>query len=156
MEETADELELFRTFWLKQGADEVMLKEFVDWGGQDVTITQLAMPSQRGMLQSPRKHPCKFLWQSVVIAWDGRVVPCCYDYDTKLVLGDLRTSSLAEIWNSPAYVALRKAELEGRNFTDLCANCSQAPGHARDPNFGDGRKELPLLALPIEPVKWAA
>ena len=65
-----------------------------------------------------------------MVTWDGRVVPCCFDFDAKVVLGDLKTQTMEEIWNGPAYIELRKAELEGRNRSELCANCNQAPGHA--------------------------
>ena len=110
---------------------------------------------QLARYQSPRVHNCKFLWESVVIAWDGRVVPCCFDYDAKMVLGDLKRSSLAEIWNSPAYVELRRAELEGRNCNPLCANCADAPGHARDPHWGEDTL-LSLAPLPLAPLPKAA
>jgi radical SAM protein with 4Fe4S-binding SPASM domain len=139
MDETANDLESFREHWQARGANEVIHKPFTDWGGQDDRFLELALPSQRPIFRSPRAHPCKHLWQSVVIAWDGRVVPCCLDYDAKMQLGDLKTTSLAEIWNGPAYVTLREAELAGRNCSALCACCNQAPGHARDPNFGEGQ-----------------
>ncbi len=139
MAETAGDLERFREHWLARGADEVRHKPFTDWGGQDDRFVELALPAQRHLYGSPRPHPCKHLWQSVVVAWDGRVVPCCLDYDAKMPLGDLTTSTLAEIWNGPAYVALREAELAGRNDSALCANCGSAPGHARDPHFGADR-----------------
>jgi radical SAM protein with 4Fe4S-binding SPASM domain len=156
MEETANDLEQFRTDWTERGANEILFKPFVDWGGQDEGITQRALASELAAFKSPRLHPCKFLWQSLVIAWDGRVVPCCYDYDAKLVLGDLRKNTLAEIWNSEAYVNLRRAELAGRNNSDLCASCSQAPGHARNPNWGDGRPEPGAGALPVAPLRQVA
>ena len=88
------------------------------------------------MLKIPRKHPCKTLWHNLVIAWDGRVLPCCFDFDAKSVMGDIRVQTLDEIWNGPAYVKLRQLELQGRNNTPLCANCTQAPGHERDPHWG--------------------
>jgi radical SAM protein with 4Fe4S-binding SPASM domain len=136
MEETAADLERFVAFWRDHGADEVVCKPFANWGGQYSDVfNDLAVAPTRSMLASPRIHPCKHLWTSLVVTWDGRVVPCCYDYDTKQVLGDLKTQTFAEIWNGPAYVELRRAELEQRNNSELCANCSQAPGHARDRNF---------------------
>jgi radical SAM protein with 4Fe4S-binding SPASM domain len=136
MEETSADLDRFVQFWRDHGADDVVCKPYANWGGQYSEIfNELAISPTRSMLASPRVHPCKHLWQSLVVTWDGRVVPCCYDYDAKLVLGDLKTQTFAEIWNGPAYVELRRAELEQRNNSVLCAKCSQAPGHARDPNF---------------------
>jgi len=138
MGETEKDLEAFRAHWLSQGADEVKTKAFTTWGNQTPDFQELAARAERAKLSSPRRFPCKHLWESVVITWDGRVVPCCYDYDAKMVMGDLKSSSLAEIWNSPAYVELRRAELAAKNNSPLCANCSEAPGHARKPEWGAG------------------
>ena len=136
MRETEAELEQFRTEWLARGADEIRIKPFITWGNQMPELTDLAASADSRKWAYPRSFPCKYLWSSVVIAWDGRVVPCCYDYDAKMDMGDLKTSSLAEIWNSPRYVEFRRAELEGRNDTALCATCSEAPGHRRNPQWG--------------------
>jgi radical SAM protein with 4Fe4S-binding SPASM domain len=162
MDKTAPDLERFREHWQARGADEVLFKGYVAWGGKDPLFTDLALPAQRARYASPRSHNCKFLWESVVITWDGRVVPCCFDYNATVVLGDLKKSSLAEIWNSPAYVELRRAELEGRNNNPLCANCADAPGHARDPHWGEDvllslmpLEKAALLALPLaEQIKF--
>lgn len=136
MESTVVEQEQFREYWTTRGANEVLFKPFVDWGGQAPgTFKDLAKVEERSLLASPRPHACKFLWQSLVITWNGYVVPCCYDYDAKMVLGDLKIQTLEEIWNGPAYVQLRQAELAGQNNSALCANCAQAPGHPRNPTI---------------------
>jgi radical SAM protein with 4Fe4S-binding SPASM domain len=155
MDSTESDLEAFRTYWTAHGADEVLFKPFVNWAGQDTIWTQLAVRGQRAAFHSPRAHPCKLLWKSVVIAWDGRVVPCCYDYDARMALGDLKTQSLAEIWNGPAYMAVRRAELAGCNDSALCANCSQGPGHARDPNWGGPVRVEHSIPLPVISVRKA-
>lgn len=41
------------------------------------------------------------------VLWDGRVVPCCYDFDGKIVLGDLRRESVAKVWNGEKYERFR-------------------------------------------------
>lgn len=62
----------------------------------------------------PLRLFCAYPWRSVVVLWDGRVVPCCRDADAALVLGDLKTQSLAEIWRGEAAEALREVHREGR------------------------------------------
>ncbi len=148
MDVTSPDFDGFRDHWLAQGADEILYKPYVNWGGQNSEVfDDLQVAEQRVVFERPHVHPCKLLWQSLQITWDGLVVPCCYDYDAKMVMGDLKTQALADIWNGPAYQAMRQAELEGRNNSDLCSNCSQAPGHARDPNLFDIHKseERPLV-----------
>jgi radical SAM protein with 4Fe4S-binding SPASM domain len=138
MDMTASDLESFREHWTALGADQVLFKPYTNWGGQNADVFEnLEVVGRRSALRSPRKHACKLMWQSLVVTWDGRVVPCCFDYDAKLVLGDLKTQTLPEIWNGPAYVELRRTELEGRNNSVPCASCSQAPGHMRDGHWAE-------------------
>lgn len=133
MEETQDQLEGFRTFWLEAGADEVLFKDYTSWGNQTNDFVELASPSARDRLRSHREFPCSYLWESLVITWNGRVVPCCFDYDAKSTMGDVGTQTLWEIWNGEAYRTLRRRERDGCNDSPLCADCGNAPGHARDP-----------------------
>lgn len=148
MEDTKDELREFGDFWKARGADEILFKPFVTWGGQTTDFVHLAASEERDLLQSHlRAHPCRFLWESVVVAWDGRVVPCCFDYNATMVMGNLNTQSLGDIWNSEAYVRLRREELEGKNVQPLCRNCADAPGFARDPSFPRPDEDWPSDGL---------
>jgi radical SAM protein with 4Fe4S-binding SPASM domain len=133
MEETKNELCGFREKWMEAGADEVFFKQYTAWGNQDERFAGLAAFEDRQRLTGTRKHPYLYMWQSVVIHWDGKVVPCCYDYDAQMAMGDLKTQSLHEIWNGARYRTLRSMELDGQNDSPLCRNCSEAPGFERDP-----------------------
>ena len=57
---------------------------------------------------------------------DGTVNMCCFDYDGKLVLGDLKTQTLDEIFSFDAYLNLKECHTTG-NYPDdmLCKNCDQ-------------------------------
>jgi radical SAM protein with 4Fe4S-binding SPASM domain len=68
---------------------------------------------------------CWKMWHSCVITWDGRVVPCCFDKDAHHVLGDLRTHSFRELWNSDAYNDFRRSLLKSRSSIEMCRNCSE-------------------------------
>lgn len=136
MEETLDDLKAFKERWEYSGADEVLFKEYTTWGDQDHDkFVALAPTELRPWFESKqlRPNPCYYLWSSVVIAWDGRVLPCCFDYDAAVPLGDLREQTLAEIWNGEKYQAIRAAELAGTNDNILCRSCKQAPGSPRNP-----------------------
>ena len=68
------------------------------------------------------RYPCYRMWLTFTVLWDGRVSLCCADYDGRNVLGDLRTSTIAEIWNSPAYLAVRRQHLESGG-PEICRSC---------------------------------
>ncbi len=68
---------------------------------------------------------CWRLWNSCVITWDGKIVPCCFDKDGTYKLGNLAENSFDKIWQSPQYNLFRKQILKGRQYIDICKNCSE-------------------------------
>ncbi len=76
----------------------------------------------------PLRYLCNYPFRSVVVLWDGRVVPCCRDDDARYVLGDLNEQPLAAIWDGPAAQALRQLHREQRFAADhLCSGCAFSP-----------------------------
>jgi radical SAM protein with 4Fe4S-binding SPASM domain len=68
---------------------------------------------------------CTYPWRSVVVLWDGRVVPCCRDDDAHVVLGDLRRESLSWVWRGERAAELRRQHREGRfPRGHLCDGCA--------------------------------
>ena len=88
-----------------------------------------ALPTQRAAATSSPEKPtpgrCGFPWQLMVIDLTGEVLPCCYFHfaGTDTTLGNTNTSSIAEIWNGPAYRELRERHLSGNLSGYPCGNC---------------------------------
>jgi radical SAM protein with 4Fe4S-binding SPASM domain len=76
-------------------------------------------------LKKKIRNHCLRMWQSLVITWDGNIVPCCFDKDAKYQMGNLNNSSLTEIWKSKKYDSFRKKILKSRKSIDICRNCSE-------------------------------
>ena len=68
---------------------------------------------------------CWKMWNSCVITWDGKIVPCCFDKDAKHNLGNLNERSFKEIWFNGSYTKFRSALLKSRKEIDICQNCSE-------------------------------
>jgi len=68
---------------------------------------------------------CWKMWNSCVVTWDGKVVPCCFDKDAHYTLGDLKLSSFREIWRGREYDDFRKTILNGREEIEMCKNCTE-------------------------------
>jgi len=43
------------------------------------------------------RHPCRWFWSSVIILWDGRIVPCCHDMQGKIIIGNIKDNTLEAI-----------------------------------------------------------
>lgn len=76
-------------------------------------------------IKNAMDNHCWRLWHSSVITWDGLVVPCCFDKDATHQLGDLKTTSFATLWKSPAYYNFRASVLRSRSEIDICKNCTE-------------------------------
>lgn len=66
---------------------------------------------------------CGWAWSGCVIAWNGSVTPCCFDYNETCVLGNVFDGGLKQLWNNQKYRRLRAAILKGRKTPKLCAGC---------------------------------
>ena len=104
---TADE-QAFIEEW-SQIADKVHVTDLHNWAG-----------ALNG--KSDVNFPCYRIWLTFTVLWDGRVSLCCADFDGRHILGDLRTSTIEEIWNSPAYLAVRRQQLEDGG-PEICRSC---------------------------------
>jgi hypothetical protein len=90
-------------------ADKIHITDLHNWAGtlNDRTTVQF---------------PCYRLWLTFTVLWDGRVSMCCADFDGRHVFGDLRTQTIAEVWNSPLYRAARRQHLEDGG-PGICRSC---------------------------------
>ncbi len=72
-----------------------------------------------------RKHvECPEVFDKLSINWDGTVSACCFDYDNKMLVGDLKTNTLKEIWISKKMMTYRKMLAEMRHDElPLCSGC---------------------------------
>jgi MoaA/NifB/PqqE/SkfB family radical SAM enzyme len=67
---------------------------------------------------------CTRLFKQGYINFNGDMVLCCTDYSRKQVLGNITDSSIAEVWNGPTAVSIRRRFLGDQIHTiDLCRDC---------------------------------
>jgi radical SAM protein with 4Fe4S-binding SPASM domain len=69
---------------------------------------------------------CPYIFYSLAVNSDGSVSLCFLDWGRKLVIGDLRRQSLAEIWTGEELFRHRMLHLQGnRSDNEVCAACGQ-------------------------------
>ena len=115
----AHEVDDFRRFWSAvEGVDQIRIKE---------DETNLVQPEG-----NREARPCHYLWRGAMyVKHDGRVFPCCQSYMLDgAPVGDLRSESLPEIFNSPEMTRLRRLHGAGRaGEIDMCARCCTVVPH---------------------------
>jgi len=72
-----------------------------------------------------KRDSCRRLWFSCQIDWDGTVVPCCFDKDETLAMGNIHQRPFAEIWRGEKYQAFRRLLLTRGRVLDICCNCTE-------------------------------
>ncbi|MBM3265265.1 MAG: radical SAM protein [candidate division Zixibacteria bacterium] len=122
MEPTEGEIEAFVELW-KPAADHVVVQRYTTWTGsvEDRNTGEIAEASAAGGFTFPCKHP----WEEFVIAHDGKVSLCCLDFDFKIVVGDVNTQSIREIWNGAPLEEVRRRMIDNRyHELELCSQCN--------------------------------
>lgn len=69
---------------------------------------------------------CPYVFYSFAINSDGAASLCFLDWNRKLLIGDVKSSSLKQLWNNDIIQKYRKEFLSGkRKEIDICSNCGQ-------------------------------
>jgi len=108
-----------KKFPLKLKPDRIIYRKVHNWGGSlEENMTE--------DIFNTRLCNCTFPWYSLVIFFDGKVCLCPQDFFGKMIVGDLKSKTLNQIWQSEEMANFRK-EIFSRKFQtgNLCVNCDR-------------------------------
>ena len=117
MQETQDEIDLFINKW-KMYDVKFSIPQFLTWGG-------IKYDSTLNSHKPIKRYPCHALWLSPSINWDGGVSICCIDWNAEELLGNVKDSSLAKIWQSEKIKQYRIYHLN-KEYANIpiCGDCN--------------------------------
>jgi len=118
------EMRRFCRFWLHQkGVNYVITADLWDRVGEK----NIDAIGPRSLFYKTTNWlvPCKSLWGSIYVYFDGRVSPCCENSDKReLIIGDMNNQTLKEIFSSNILHNLRTLHLgDERGAHKICGNC---------------------------------
>lgn len=118
MDENREDSDLFREYW-EAKADAIEIWRPHNFGdGRDYRerLDQIEVKTTCGR---PENGPLQ-------IQWNGEVIPCCYDYNNQIILGNAFSESVLDILNAPKYRLLRWAH-RNKQFGAFpyCDQCDQ-------------------------------
>ncbi|MDP3705982.1 MAG: radical SAM protein [Legionellaceae bacterium] len=107
--------------------DEIFVEKVVpQWA--DTQLDKQNEVTETGMYGQPIsswKNTCPFIFMYMQFNCDGTVSPCTLDWPRKVVIGNVNTQTVSEIWYGSLLRELQVAMLAGkRKCVNLCANCS--------------------------------
>lgn len=113
----------YRAFWAARigSNDCVSRKPLHNWGGQiDAGNGPMACRDP-----GANRWPCKSLWSLFVVFANGDVPLCAVDSHRQVPVGEVRTSSIREVWQGRVLESLRRRHLGGRREgLTLCDGCN--------------------------------
>jgi hypothetical protein len=113
------ELEAFKTFWTPL-VDEVVIRTYLN-------VKNMVKSSEVKMSEDQFRWPCSLLWNRLSISSFGRPRFCVADWREQAVFHglDLKTTTIAELWQSERYDKLRRIHLDREfNKIGICKNCT--------------------------------
>ena len=123
-----------RNYATRAGVDKLSFKtaQVYNFDAQSTIIPTLKsksryrqLPDGSWRLARKIKNRCHRIWSSLVVTWDGKVVPCCYDKNADYQTGNLLDTSLSEIWENHIYSSFRNKVLSKRSEIEICRNCGE-------------------------------
>ncbi|CAN7512972.1 radical SAM protein [Rhizobium sp. LjRoot254] len=139
----AQRQEFFDTFG--DYCDRIFIENFAPcWPEFNVEERSGIKIGEKGIYQQDLKptDTCPYIFYAMSVNADGLVSSCFLDWGRKLIIGDVRTESLKEIWNSDKMNALRLQHLEGRRCENkVCGSCGQLT-HCLPDNIDEHRPML--------------
>lgn len=119
--EVKETLDLMHAQWdpYLRETDEIFVCSAVSWAGSMMEIPGAGSTKREG-----KRGPCRMLYKTLQVYYDGRATPCCYDHRCELEVGNANEESIQDIWSGERLNALRRLHEEGR-FAEipLCSNC---------------------------------
>lgn len=127
---TENHKEDIRRIGLEYGVDRIVFKK-----AQFYSVDNIDMfPSRKNSrytvadgtmnMKKSLRNKCWKMWSSCVVAWDGNVLPCCFDKNHRSSYGNLSRQSFREIWFSARSRRFKITIHTNRKKNSICRNCS--------------------------------
>ena len=68
---------------------------------------------------------CFRIWSTLLVSWNGIIVPCCFDKDLQYKLGNINHDSIIRVWKSKEFIHFRNTILLNRKGYPICKNCTE-------------------------------
>lgn len=114
-----DEL-VFKTVGIMDYFSKEDIKKYLP---QNKKYARYLLDSEKIISKKRIENKCDFLWDEMVINWDGAVVPCCFDMNNFFVFGNAFKEKIKNILNNKKYVSFRRRILTNKKSLALCRDC---------------------------------
>jgi MoaA/NifB/PqqE/SkfB family radical SAM enzyme len=140
MEENKEDTDAFKAYW-EPKIDAIEIWKPHNFGDGRSYRDRHTDPSLKRTCGRPENGPLQ-------IQWNGEVIPCCYDYNNQIILGNAFEEPVMDILNGSKYKLLRKAHRDGEfGLFPYCNQCDQLLPHADALVYTNRHKLPPEIAV---------
>lgn len=127
------EVEKFKEFWKNKGIP-VQITDLRNRSGDLNSFNNISLEDKNSTFFGNLIHyfmkrivrGCSTPLTTFNIMSNGDVILCCDDFSNKLILGNVKESSIKEIWNNENYQKIREKLFKGEyKKIPACSNCSK-------------------------------
>lgn len=83
------------------------------------------MENDKWRLKKKNKNKCWRLWNSVVITWNGEVLPCCFDKNANYSYGNIKDEKIKSLIKNENFENFAKKVQTNRSSIPICNNCTE-------------------------------
>lgn len=120
-----------RRIGLKYDVDKIVFKRAQFYSSENIDMLPSRKKNSRykvadGTMTTKKslRNKCWKLWSSCIVAWNGNVLPCCFDKNHTFSYGNIGNQSFQDIWFSNKSKNFKKTIHTNRKQIDICQNCS--------------------------------
>lgn len=107
--ELQPKLDEYKEFW-EPIADEVAFIDFKDYSHEQLGLTH--------------DWACPYLWQRMMVRWDGAISICGFDYSENLGLGKVGENTIRSAWKGEVMEKIRELHKSGKSQeVEVCNGC---------------------------------
>jgi radical SAM protein with 4Fe4S-binding SPASM domain len=98
---------------------------------------------------------CVWIWNSIMINWNGDAVPCCRDANGKHILGNVFQEGLGRVFNGKRAREFRRSILKAQREIDICHLCSGfgLPSLEKEKPMAFAIKRHSFDSTPLDPLE---
>lgn len=153
--ESKGEVEKFVDYWTPL-VDRVIVRPYLESLG--VTPSKPGTFVDQMLQKGVKRWPCPQFWKRITITPEGWLRFCVVDWLDKSKMGDLRTTTIKEVWKSSEYARMRGCHLSGEygQAHPICQPCTDWMGMRWEWGFelaisaAMGNKDVPTTPPPLE------
>ncbi len=141
------EIEKVRASLMNMGVDRFCVKS-MNIRPQDIQSFLYLLPNDERLTRfefssdgrlSPKGKPtgiCPYIYEATVVLWDGSLVPCCFDAEESVILGNAFNDGLWHAWNNINYRRFRYLVRHNRAEMPMCSWCPEERTDAQGKKIG--------------------